>query len=152
MVRQCLPFATSNAYCSFIVQLCHRWTYFNCLDLIEAYVDSTQRMRQYRLYTPSHLLWSTHQVPARHRWTHYLVYSGPLLYRRLQSIKCVIHFERTSFTTDSMTEIVNLVSSRPRVSKLEFYVALALVALAQSGKGVSQHSFHSWPLYERHSI
>ena len=30
---------------------------------------------------------------------------------------------------------MNLVSSRPRVSKLEFFVALALVALAQSGKG-----------------
>jgi sorting nexin-8 len=32
-------------------------------------------------------------------------------------------------------QIANLVSSRPRVSKLEFFVALALVALAQSGKG-----------------
>jgi len=32
-------------------------------------------------------------------------------------------------------QIVNLVSARARVSKLEFYVALALVALAQSGKG-----------------
>jgi sorting nexin-8 len=30
---------------------------------------------------------------------------------------------------------VNLVSKRPRASKLEFFVALALVALAQSGKG-----------------
>lgn len=30
---------------------------------------------------------------------------------------------------------MNLVSSRPKVSKLEFFVALALVALAQSGKG-----------------
>ena len=30
---------------------------------------------------------------------------------------------------------MNLVSSKPRVSKLEFFVALALVALAQSGKG-----------------
>lgn len=34
-------------------------------------------------------------------------------------------------------KIVNLVSTRPRVSKLEFFVALALVALAQSGKDVS---------------
>ena len=32
-------------------------------------------------------------------------------------------------------QIVNLVSTRPRVSKLEFFVALALVALAQAGKG-----------------
>lgn len=32
-------------------------------------------------------------------------------------------------------QIVSLVSSRTRVSKLEFFVALALVALAQSGKG-----------------
>lgn len=32
-------------------------------------------------------------------------------------------------------QIVNLVSSRPRVSKLEFFVALALVALAQQEKG-----------------
>jgi hypothetical protein len=34
---------------------------------------------------------------------------------------------------------VNLVSSKPRVSKLEFFVALALVALAQAGKGI--HAF-----------
>lgn len=32
-------------------------------------------------------------------------------------------------------KIVSLVSSRSRVSKLEFFVALALVALAQMGKG-----------------
>ena len=35
----------------------------------------------------------------------------------------------------SRFKIVNLVSTRPRVSKLEFFVALALVALAQTGKG-----------------
>lgn len=35
-----------------------------------------------------------------------------------------------------ISQIISLVSSRPRVSKLEFFVALALVALAQSGKGV----------------
>ncbi|KAI0774781.1 hypothetical protein BD413DRAFT_536392 [Trametes elegans] len=33
--------------------------------------------------------------------------------------------------------IVSLVSSRPRVSRLEFFVALALAALAQSGKDLS---------------
>ena len=32
-------------------------------------------------------------------------------------------------------KIVNLVSSKPRVTKMEFFVALALVALAQQGKG-----------------
>ncbi|KAF9466069.1 hypothetical protein BDZ94DRAFT_1188039 [Collybia nuda] len=37
----------------------------------------------------------------------------------------------------TVDKIVNLVSSRPRVSKLEFFVALALVALAQAGKDVS---------------
>ncbi|KAH7926033.1 hypothetical protein BV22DRAFT_1194706 [Leucogyrophana mollusca] len=37
----------------------------------------------------------------------------------------------------TIDRIVNLVSSRPRVSKLEFFVALALVALAQSGKDIS---------------
>ncbi|KAF9482566.1 hypothetical protein BDN70DRAFT_801232 [Pholiota conissans] len=37
----------------------------------------------------------------------------------------------------TIERIVNLVSSKPRVSKLEFFVALALVALAQSGKDVS---------------
>ncbi|KAG8862145.1 Sorting nexin mvp1 [Tulasnella sp. 330] len=37
----------------------------------------------------------------------------------------------------TIDRIVNLVSSRPRVSKLEFFVALALVALAQQGKDVS---------------
>jgi sorting nexin-8 len=35
----------------------------------------------------------------------------------------------------SPQQIVNLVSTKPRVSKLEFFVALALVALAQAGKG-----------------
>ncbi|KAG8902682.1 Sorting nexin mvp1 [Tulasnella sp. 403] len=34
----------------------------------------------------------------------------------------------------TIDRIINLVSSRPRVSKLEFFVALALVALAQQGK------------------
>lgn len=34
-------------------------------------------------------------------------------------------------------QIVSLVSSRPRVSRVEFYVALALAALVQGGKGAS---------------
>ncbi|KAG2075710.1 MVP1 domain-containing protein [Suillus decipiens] len=37
----------------------------------------------------------------------------------------------------TVDKIVNLVNSRPRVSKLEFFVALALLALAQSGKDIS---------------
>ncbi|KAF8555975.1 hypothetical protein OG21DRAFT_1409983 [Imleria badia] len=37
----------------------------------------------------------------------------------------------------TIDRIVNLVSSKPRVSKLEFFVALALVALRQSGKDIS---------------
>ncbi|KAG5638358.1 hypothetical protein H0H81_000492 [Sphagnurus paluster] len=37
----------------------------------------------------------------------------------------------------TIDKIVNLVSSRPRVSNLEFFVALALMALAQAGKDVS---------------
>ncbi|KAF9223972.1 hypothetical protein BS17DRAFT_829865 [Gyrodon lividus] len=36
----------------------------------------------------------------------------------------------------TIDKIVNLVSSQPRVSRLEFFVALALVALAQSGKDI----------------
>lgn len=40
-----------------------------------------------------------------------------------------------SLFAETDIQIANLVSSRPRVSKLEFFVALALVALAQSGKG-----------------
>ncbi|TFK39780.1 hypothetical protein BDQ12DRAFT_711883 [Crucibulum laeve] len=43
----------------------------------------------------------------------------------------------SSLPAATIDRIVNLVSSRPRVSKLEFFVALALVALAQSGKDVS---------------
>ena len=39
--------------------------------------------------------------------------------------------------TQRDVQIVNLVSSRPRVSKLEFFVALSLVALAQADKGMS---------------
>ncbi|RXW21654.1 hypothetical protein EST38_g4198 [Candolleomyces aberdarensis] len=43
----------------------------------------------------------------------------------------------SSLPAATVDKIVNLVSSKPRVSKLEFFVALALVALAQSGKDVS---------------
>ncbi|KAI0057256.1 hypothetical protein BV25DRAFT_1451241 [Artomyces pyxidatus] len=43
----------------------------------------------------------------------------------------------SSLPASTVDKIVNLVSSRPRVSKLEFFVGLALVALAQSGKDVS---------------
>ncbi|KAJ6610221.1 hypothetical protein B0H10DRAFT_437803 [Mycena sp. CBHHK59/15] len=43
----------------------------------------------------------------------------------------------SSLPAATVDKIVNLVSSRPRVSKLEFFVALALVALAQAGKDVS---------------
>ncbi|KII87354.1 hypothetical protein PLICRDRAFT_112871 [Plicaturopsis crispa FD-325 SS-3] len=43
----------------------------------------------------------------------------------------------SSLPASTIDRIVNLVSSRPRVSKLEFFVALALVALAQSGKDIS---------------
>lgn len=32
-------------------------------------------------------------------------------------------------------KVVSLVSTRPRVSRFEFYVALALLALAQEGQG-----------------
>ncbi|KAI0825842.1 hypothetical protein BC629DRAFT_1275802 [Irpex lacteus] len=40
----------------------------------------------------------------------------------------------SSLSATSIDKIIGLVSSRSRVSKLEFFVALALVALAQSGK------------------
>ncbi|KAF8074872.1 hypothetical protein FPV67DRAFT_602791 [Lyophyllum atratum] len=43
----------------------------------------------------------------------------------------------SSLPAATIDKIVNLVSSRPRVSKLEFFVALALVALAQAGKDIS---------------
>ncbi|KAJ8469126.1 hypothetical protein ONZ45_g16999 [Pleurotus djamor] len=43
----------------------------------------------------------------------------------------------SSLPAATIDKIVNLVSSKPRVSKEEFFVALALVALAQAGKDVS---------------
>lgn len=43
----------------------------------------------------------------------------------------------SSLPAATVDKIVNLVSTRPRVSKLEFFVALALVALAQAGRDVS---------------
>ncbi|KAI0708839.1 hypothetical protein C8T65DRAFT_649631 [Cerioporus squamosus] len=43
----------------------------------------------------------------------------------------------SSLPASTVDRIVSLVSSRPRVSRLEFFVALALAALAQSGKDVS---------------
>ena len=45
--------------------------------------------------------------------------------------------EKRELFAETGIQIVSLVSSRPRVSKLEFFVALALVALAQSGKGMT---------------
>jgi sorting nexin-8 len=48
--------------------------------------------------------------------------------------------QTSSLPAATVDRIVNLVSSRPRVSKLEFFVALALVALAQSGKGMRNES------------
>ncbi|KAJ4469550.1 hypothetical protein J3R30DRAFT_3550973 [Lentinula aciculospora] len=43
----------------------------------------------------------------------------------------------SSLPASTIDKIVNLVSSKPRVSKLEFFVALALVSFAQSGQEVS---------------
>ncbi|CAK5283086.1 unnamed protein product [Mycena citricolor] len=43
----------------------------------------------------------------------------------------------SSLPASTIDKIVNLVSNKPRVSKLEFFVAIALVALAQAGKDVS---------------
>ncbi|KAL1943068.1 hypothetical protein VTO73DRAFT_4739 [Trametes versicolor] len=43
----------------------------------------------------------------------------------------------SSLPASTVDKIVSLVSSRPRVSRLEFFVALALAALAQSGKDLS---------------
>ncbi|KZT09942.1 uncharacterized protein LAESUDRAFT_722098 [Laetiporus sulphureus 93-53] len=43
----------------------------------------------------------------------------------------------SSLPASTIEKIVSLVSSRPRVSRLEFFVALALAALAQSSKDVS---------------
>ncbi|KAF9810448.1 hypothetical protein IEO21_06918 [Rhodonia placenta] len=43
----------------------------------------------------------------------------------------------SSLSASTIDKIVSLVSSRPRVSRLEFFVALALAALAQSGKDIS---------------
>ncbi|KAF8517893.1 hypothetical protein BU17DRAFT_49345 [Hysterangium stoloniferum] len=43
----------------------------------------------------------------------------------------------SSLPASTIDRIVNLVSSQPRVSKLEFFIALALVALAQAGKDFS---------------
>ncbi|TCD71838.1 Sorting nexin mvp1 [Steccherinum ochraceum] len=45
--------------------------------------------------------------------------------------------ETSSVSASSIDKIVSLVSTRSRVSKQEFFIALALVALAQSGKDVS---------------
>jgi sorting nexin-8 len=54
------------------------------------------------------------------------------------SINALIRVISTSgLPSSTIDKIVNLVSSRPRVSKLEFFVALALVALAQTGRDTS---------------
>lgn len=37
---------------------------------------------------------------------------------------------------------MNLVSTRPRVSRFEFYIALALVALAQRGIGLVSTTYY----------
>ncbi|KAI0034480.1 hypothetical protein K488DRAFT_45434 [Vararia minispora EC-137] len=43
----------------------------------------------------------------------------------------------SGLSASTVDRIVNLVSSRPRVSKMEFFVALALASLAQSGRDIS---------------
>ncbi|KAH9840265.1 uncharacterized protein C8Q71DRAFT_484009 [Rhodofomes roseus] len=54
------------------------------------------------------------------------------------SVSALSRVLRTSaLPASTIDKIVSLVSSRPRVSRLEFYVALALAALVQSGKDVS---------------
>ncbi|OJA14986.1 hypothetical protein AZE42_04321 [Rhizopogon vesiculosus] len=53
----------------------------------------------------------------------------------VNALSRILSTSRLPATT--VDKIVNLVSSRPRVSKLEFFVALALLALAQSGKDIS---------------
>ncbi|KZT71962.1 hypothetical protein DAEQUDRAFT_763450 [Daedalea quercina L-15889] len=52
------------------------------------------------------------------------------------SVSALSRVLRTSaLPASTIDKIVSLVSSRPRVSRIEFYVALALAALVQSGKG-----------------
>ncbi|KIY49960.1 hypothetical protein FISHEDRAFT_57853 [Fistulina hepatica ATCC 64428] len=43
----------------------------------------------------------------------------------------------SSLPASTIDRIINLISNKPRVSRTEFYVALALVALAQEGKDIS---------------
>ncbi|KAF9240678.1 hypothetical protein BU15DRAFT_87572 [Melanogaster broomeanus] len=52
----------------------------------------------------------------------------------------------------TVDKIVNLVSSKPRVSRLEFFVALALVALAQSGKGGTPAFSSPYSTYKQNTI
>jgi hypothetical protein len=65
-------------------------------------------------------------------------------YCRQSEAQCLNH---ETCPTEVRLQIVNLVSSRSRVSKLEFFVALALVALAQAGKGIYRRSVHLLPVH-----
>ncbi|EPT00758.1 hypothetical protein FOMPIDRAFT_1023672 [Fomitopsis schrenkii] len=54
------------------------------------------------------------------------------------SVSALSRVLRTSaLPASTIDKVVSLVSSRPRVSRVEFYVALALAALVQGGKDVS---------------
>ncbi|KZS94326.1 hypothetical protein SISNIDRAFT_484559 [Sistotremastrum niveocremeum HHB9708] len=54
------------------------------------------------------------------------------------SVKSMVRVMSTSsLPAATIEKIVNLVSSKPRVSKLEFFVALALVAFAQESRELS---------------
>jgi len=50
----------------------------------------------------------------------------------IDKVKHLMCFE---VTLSDRAQVVNLVSSKPRVSRLEFYVALALIGLAQEHEG-----------------
>ena len=93
-----------------------------------------------RRLTPRRLRWSTPTAQARLHCPLYIVWLLRLVSPHPQLIGCVV--SSRAVTASDATQIVNLVSTHTRVSRLEFYVALALVAIAQSGQGEHQTSVH----------
>ena len=78
---------------------------------------------------------ATRTPPTAHSHSHALVLLCFRIYHRSHTIDRFVVVAAVHFHWCYHFKIVNLVSTRPRVSKLEFFVALALVALAQTGKG-----------------
>ncbi|KAH9940909.1 uncharacterized protein BXZ73DRAFT_88587 [Epithele typhae] len=123
---------------------------FNAPRPVQAYGGSSQLARAFSVYDDGLDPWSTIQVQPRPPYRPFQRNASvPSIYTQAfasvdsmgsgeTSVNALSRVLGTSsLPASTIDKIVSLVSSRPKVSRLEFFVALALAALAQSGKDLS---------------